>query len=82
MYRKILVPLDGSATSLRGLREAVGIAKAHGARLRILNVFDERLFVSMAEGYPMSNIEVLTAELRAEGQKSLETASKAARNRA
>ncbi len=78
MYRRILVPLDGSATSSRGLREAAGVAKAHGARLRVLNVLDERLFVTMVEGYAMSNIEELTASLRAEGQKALDAASKAA----
>jgi len=79
MYRRLLVPLDGSATSTRGLREAAGLAKAQGARLRLLNVLDERFFVSTAEGYPMSNIDELIASLRAEGQKALDEASKVAR---
>jgi nucleotide-binding universal stress UspA family protein len=80
MYRRVLVPLDGSAISARGVREAAGLAKAQGARLRLLNVLDERFFLSDAEGYAMSNANVteLMASLRAAGQKALDEASKAA----
>lgn len=78
MYRRVLVPLDGSATSTRGVREAIGLARAQGARLRLLNVLDERFFVSTGEGYTMSNIDKLIAALRAEGQKALDEASKGA----
>jgi nucleotide-binding universal stress UspA family protein len=38
MYRKILVPLDGSATATAGLREAIGLAATVKARLILLNV--------------------------------------------
>jgi len=38
MYRKILVPLDGSATATAGLREAIGLAATLKARLFLLNV--------------------------------------------
>lgn len=41
MYNKILVPLDGSATARRGLREAIGLAQVHGARLLLLHVVDD-----------------------------------------
>lgn len=41
MYKRILVPVDGSHTSTRGLREAVQLAKDHKARLRLLHVVDE-----------------------------------------
>lgn len=77
MYRRVLVPLDGSATAARGVREAAGLAKAQGARLRLLNVLDERVFLATAEGYAMSNITELIESLRAEGQKALDEASKA-----
>jgi nucleotide-binding universal stress UspA family protein len=40
MYRKILVPLDGSATSARGLEEATGLARVTGATLVLLHVID------------------------------------------
>jgi nucleotide-binding universal stress UspA family protein len=41
MYRKILVPLDGSATAEAGLREAIPLAAALKARLCLLNVIIE-----------------------------------------
>jgi nucleotide-binding universal stress UspA family protein len=40
-YRRILVAVDGSAASAKGLREALRLAKAEGARLFILHVVDE-----------------------------------------
>jgi nucleotide-binding universal stress UspA family protein len=40
-YRKILVAVDGSAASAKGLREAIRLAKAEGARLSILHVVHE-----------------------------------------
>jgi len=41
MYGKILVPVDGSETSKRGLTEACRLAKEQNARLRCLHVIDE-----------------------------------------
>ena len=41
MYQKILVPLDGSATSQRGLQEAIDLARVHRARLLLLHVVDD-----------------------------------------
>ena len=41
MYRKILVPVDGSQTSARGLAEALKLAKDQRARLRFLHVVEE-----------------------------------------
>lgn len=40
MYKRILVPVDGSATSMNGLDKATRLAEACGARLRILHVVD------------------------------------------
>ena len=40
MYRKILVPLDGSETAQRGLDEAIALAKATGASLRLVHVIE------------------------------------------
>jgi nucleotide-binding universal stress UspA family protein len=39
-YQRILVPIDGSAASARGLEEAVRLAKALGARVTILHVVE------------------------------------------
>ena len=40
-YRKILVAVDGSDASKKGLREALRLAKAERARLVIVHVVDE-----------------------------------------
>ncbi len=40
MYKKILVPVDGSRTSNLGLREAIKLAKGHRAKLRLIHVVD------------------------------------------
>ena len=49
MYRRILVPLDGSATSQRGLKQAMQLARASGARVRVLHVLDETPALGMME---------------------------------
>ena len=41
MYRQILVPLDGSPTSDRGLREAIALAADQDAQLVLLHVVDD-----------------------------------------
>jgi nucleotide-binding universal stress UspA family protein len=41
MYKRILVPVDGSPASALGLREAVRFAKDQRARLRIIHIVDE-----------------------------------------
>ena len=41
MYGRILVPVDGSETSTRGLDEALRLARLTGARLRLVHVIDE-----------------------------------------
>jgi nucleotide-binding universal stress UspA family protein len=40
MFRKILVPLDGSDCSQAGLAHAIGLAKVDGGALRLLHVLD------------------------------------------
>lgn len=44
MYQLILVPIDGSATSDRGLEEAIKLGKLTGAKLRLIHVVDELSF--------------------------------------
>ena len=41
MYEKILVAVDGSATSLRGLEEAIKVAKSTRGQLLLVHVVDE-----------------------------------------
>jgi nucleotide-binding universal stress UspA family protein len=40
MYKRILVPVDGSTTSMNGLEKAIRLSRASGAKLRILHVVD------------------------------------------
>ena len=46
MYQRILVPYDGSATSSRGLDEAVRLATLTGATVRLLHMIDVLSFAS------------------------------------
>src|SRR5688500_18176029 len=41
MYRRILVPVDGSGTAKRGLEEAVRLADALESELRIIHIVDD-----------------------------------------
>ena len=77
MYQKILVALDGSATSLRGLDEAIKVAKATGGRLMLVHVVNELV---MATDYvPSVYYEPVFQALRESGAKVLEQAATAAR---
>jgi nucleotide-binding universal stress UspA family protein len=49
VYRKILVPVDGSTASNRGLIEAIGLAGNQGATLRLVHVLDELILGPGAE---------------------------------
>ena len=48
-YRRILVPIDGSPTSNRGLTEAIRLAQDQGAALRLVHVLDEFIVATGAE---------------------------------
>jgi nucleotide-binding universal stress UspA family protein len=75
MYAKILVPVDGSPTATLGLREALKLAKAHGAQIRLIHVVDE---LAAATAAPAGNELVL--QLRSAGASILEEAAAAARH--
>jgi len=49
MYRRILVPVDGSKTAARGLGEAIRLAKNQRARLRLVHVVDKMAIVGVVE---------------------------------
>ena len=44
MYAKILVPVDGSATALKGLNEAIKIAQGLGGKICLLHIVNEFIF--------------------------------------
>lgn len=68
MYEKILVPVDGSPTSLRGLREAIQVARLSGGRLKLLHVVDEMSFMTGLEAGVAMTTEILQL-LREGGEK-------------
>jgi len=62
MYKKILVPVDGSNTASRGLQEAIGLAKDQDAVLRVIHVVDQAVLaqtpgVMMAAGDVLERLE-------------------------
>lgn len=78
MYRKILVPLDGSATAARGLEEAVGLARATGASLVLVHVIDA--FPLAMDMTSAGAWEAMVDGLRKHGQGLLEQARSVARD--
>lgn len=73
MYQRILVPVDGSATSKAGLREAIRVAKLTGARICLLHAVDDMPFVMSAEGYAAVSADMLRL-LHEAGETLLKTA--------
>jgi nucleotide-binding universal stress UspA family protein len=49
MYKRILVPIDGSRASTQGLREALRFAKDQNAKVRIVHIVDEAALAQYPE---------------------------------
>ena len=73
MYRKILVPLDGSPIAARGLTEAIELGKLTGARLRLIHVIDELSF-ALSAGYGLMYSGDIVNVLREAGAEILSQA--------
>ena len=71
MYKHILVAVDGSSTSDLAIQEAVKLAKAQRARLRLVHVVDEVVTDSYLEFEPP---EDLFESIRKRGQAVLDKA--------
>lgn len=78
MYQRILVPIDGSPTSQRGLEEGIQLAKLTNGRLRLLHVVDELSFALGATAYSSGSGEWLDA-LREGGAAILKQAAERVR---
>ena len=59
MYQRILVPIDGSATSQRGLEEAIKLSKLTGAGLRLVHAADALTFATGFEPYGVYQDQVI-----------------------
>ncbi len=75
MYHRILVPLDGSAPSERGLREAIRLAADQRATLFLLHVIDR--YPMLMEGASPRSFEDALEQLRVRGHGLLAKASQA-----
>ncbi len=71
MYTRILVPVDGSSTSDRGLEEAIKLARLTGAQLRLLHVVDLFTYATGMDGFSMT--ADLVPVLREAGERILKT---------
>lgn len=78
MYQRIFVPVDGSATSALGLKEACQLARLTHASLRLIHVIDELSF-AMALQPGGHDAGPLLDMLRQNGTEILQTALATAR---
>jgi nucleotide-binding universal stress UspA family protein len=84
MFQRILVPVDGSPTSNRGLKTAIELALDQGARLDILHVIDQMAVTpALTDGYAAADyVATIVESLRESGHRVLAKAKSAADARA
>lgn len=80
-YKRILVPVDGSPTSAKGLKEAIKLAKGDKgggrAKLRLLYVVEE--YAAFAAPEVGANVGPLLDAIKAAGRKTLARIERGAR---
>jgi nucleotide-binding universal stress UspA family protein len=64
MYQQILVPTDGSETSLRAVQTAASLARLTGARLEVLSVKEPFPYSAISEMQPVPPQEFFDAQER------------------
>jgi len=77
MYKRILVPVDGSETAMVGLHEAIRLAKNQHATLRLFHVVNDFLMIASPEAAVYSH-ELLQSFLK-RGEAILAEAASIAR---
>jgi nucleotide-binding universal stress UspA family protein len=77
MYKRIIVPVDGSAASSRGLEEAIALGRDQGAELLLMHVVDE--WPLAAGDIAAVNLDAGAHSLRQAGQTLLGAAEERAR---
>src|SRR5882672_2852127 len=76
VYKRILVPVDGSSTSTAGLSEALRLAKNQSAKLKLIHIVDELMIFNSAEAG--LNIEPVLESMKRGGKRILDRAAKLA----
>jgi len=61
MFKKILVPIDGSSAALRAVDKAIVLAQAFDGRVTVLNVVDVYPFAGIGADYAFGQSEYLAA---------------------
>jgi nucleotide-binding universal stress UspA family protein len=74
VYNRILVPVDGSDTSHRGLEEAIKLAKALAGRIRLVHVVNE--LSGIPSDLPGFDFRSIVEDLRRNGEVLLASALK------
>ena len=71
MYKRILIPIDGSPTSDRALQEALGLARQQNAQLKLVHVVEEVHFLDIESSI---NYAELLETMRNSGNEILKQA--------
>ena len=61
MFNHILVPIDGSETSMAAVSKASGLALAFGSRITLIHVIDNYPFIGVGADYALGQNEYLAA---------------------
>jgi nucleotide-binding universal stress UspA family protein len=83
MFKQVLVAVDGSPTSNRGLKAAIGLAADQQASLAIMHVVDtmaSMAYVGDMSYVPASYVDDMLEDLRASGRRILTKAEGTARD--
>jgi nucleotide-binding universal stress UspA family protein len=76
-YKRILVPVDGSPTSAKGLKAAIKLARESRGKLRLLHVVEELgAFIAPETG---ANPAPILAAMKAGGRRTLARVERSAR---
>lgn len=76
MYKRILIPVDGSEISTQALRHAINLAQEQHAKLYILNVIDEYI---LPTGETFFDFDKFESTLKKQSQNILDKAAEIAR---
>ncbi len=73
MFKRILVPVDGSHTSTLGLQQAVKMAREQDAKLRVISIIDD---LAIAQNFDANfDTGFLFEELKAAGRRAITNAT-------
>ncbi len=80
MFKRIMVPLDGSRSSTRALRFATGLAQSYGAKVLLLRVVSSPT-LTMPTGLPEVIVTPASAELAVQSARRQEKKDTTSANR-